>query len=69
VVFFIPKEDPILAVLRQAENGTTVAEICRKVGISEQTFLRGELCASLRIPSTAMRLVAARTFLAPAQFD
>jgi putative transposase len=27
-----------LAALRQAESGTTVAEICRDVGISEQTF-------------------------------
>jgi putative transposase len=50
VVFFTQKEDPtmarrrghteeqILAALRQAESGTTVAEICRDVGISEQTF-------------------------------
>jgi putative transposase len=27
-----------VAVLRHAESGTTVAEICRDVGISEQTF-------------------------------
>lgn len=26
--------------LRQAELGTSVAEICRKLGISEQTFYR-----------------------------
>jgi putative transposase len=50
VVFFIQKEDPtmarqrghteeqILVALRQAESGTTVAEMCRDVGISEQTF-------------------------------
>ena len=50
MVFFTPKEDPtiaqrrghreeqILDVLRQAETGTTVAEICREVAISEQTF-------------------------------
>ena len=31
-------EEQILSVLRQAETGTTVAEICRDVGISEQTF-------------------------------
>lgn len=31
-------EEQILAALRQAESGTTVAEICRTVGISEQTF-------------------------------
>ena len=26
--------------LRQAEEGTSVAEVCRKMGISEQTFYR-----------------------------
>ena len=26
--------------LRQAEEGTPVAEVCRKLGISEQTFYR-----------------------------
>ena len=31
-------EEQILTALRQAESGTTVAEICRTVGISEQTF-------------------------------
>jgi putative transposase len=50
VVFFSHKEDPtmarrrghteeqILAALRDAEGGTTVAAVCREVGISEQTF-------------------------------
>ena len=31
-------EEQILAALRQAESGTTVAEVCRHVGIAEQTF-------------------------------
>ena len=31
-------EEQILATLRHVESGTTVAEICREVGISEQTF-------------------------------
>ena len=26
--------------LRQAENGTSVVEVCRKMGIAEQTFYR-----------------------------
>jgi len=26
--------------LRQAENGTTVEEVCRKLGVSEATFYR-----------------------------
>jgi putative transposase len=31
-------EEQILAAWRQAEAGTTVTNICRDVGISEQTF-------------------------------
>jgi putative transposase len=31
-------EEQMLAALRQAEGGTTVAEFCRDVGISEQTI-------------------------------
>ena len=31
-------EEQILGALRQAETGTTVAELCREVGISEQTY-------------------------------
>lgn len=33
-------EERIGYVLRQAEVGKTVAEICREVGISQQTFYR-----------------------------
>jgi putative transposase len=31
-------EEAILRVLREAESGDTVVEICRKHGISQQTF-------------------------------
>ena len=31
-------EEQMLAALRQAESGTTVAEVCRQVGSAEQTF-------------------------------
>jgi putative transposase len=31
-------EEEILRVLREAESGNTVVEICRKHGISQQTF-------------------------------
>lgn len=31
-------EDEILRVLREAESGDTVVEICRKHGISQQSF-------------------------------
>jgi putative transposase len=31
-------EEEILRVLREAESGDTVVELCRKHGISQQTF-------------------------------
>ena len=33
-------EEQIAFALRQAESGTAVAEVCRKLGITEQTFYR-----------------------------
>jgi putative transposase len=33
-------EEQIASALRQAEGGTAVAEVCRKFGITEQTFHR-----------------------------
>ena len=33
-------EQQVIAALRQAENGTAVGDVCRKLGISEQTFYR-----------------------------
>jgi putative transposase len=33
-------EEQIAYTLRQAEAGTAVGEICRKLGISQQTFYR-----------------------------
>lgn len=33
-------EEQIAFVLRQAESGTPIVEVCRKLGISEQTFFR-----------------------------
>ena len=34
-------EEQILRVLREAESGETVVEVCRKHGISQQTFFCG----------------------------
>lgn len=44
-------EQQIAFALKQAETGTRVAEVCRKMGITEQTFYRwkkkyGELTGS-----------------------
>lgn len=33
-------EEQVAYALRQVESGTRVAEVCRKLGISEQTFYR-----------------------------
>jgi putative transposase len=33
-------EQQVVAALRQAEGGTPVQEVCRKLGVSEQTFYR-----------------------------
>ena len=33
-------EEQIIGVLREQENGATTAEVCRRHGISEQTFYR-----------------------------
>ena len=33
-------EEQIVYALRQAEAGTPVVEVCRKLGVSEQTFYR-----------------------------
>ncbi len=34
------KDEQIAFALRQAESGTAVEEICRKMGVSEPTFYR-----------------------------
>ncbi len=33
-------EEQIIYALRQAEGGTPVVEVCRKLGVTEQTFYR-----------------------------
>ncbi len=33
-------EEQIAFALRQAETGTPIVEVCRKMGVSEQTFFR-----------------------------
>ena len=33
-------EQQIVAALRQVEGGTAVAEVCRKLGVTEQTYYR-----------------------------
>ena len=35
-------EEQIVRALRQAEAGTPAVEVCRRLGVSEQTFYRGK---------------------------
>ena len=43
-------------VLRQAEEGTGVEEVCRKAGISQQTFYRWKKLYGGLMPSEMKRL-------------
>jgi putative transposase len=43
-------EEQVAYALRQAESGTPVSEVCRKLGISEQTFYRWKRkCAGMGV--------------------
>lgn len=46
----------IAFVLRQAEEGTGVEEVCRKAGISQQTFYRWKKLYGGLMPSEMKRL-------------
>jgi putative transposase len=49
-------EQQIAFVLRQAEEGTAVAEVCRKVGISEASFYSWRKKYGGLMPSEMRRL-------------
>lgn len=49
-------EEQIAFVLKQAELGTPVDEVCRKIGISEQTFYRWKDKYGGMLPSDVKRL-------------
>jgi len=49
-------EEQIAYALKQAELGTSVAEVCRKMGISEATFFRWKQKFSGLGPSELRRL-------------
>jgi putative transposase len=49
-------EQQIAFALQQAESGTTVGEVCRKMGISEQTFYRWKKRYGGLMPSEVRRL-------------
>ena len=49
-------EEQIAYALKQAELGTAVSEICRKLGIAEQTFYRWRSKYAGMLPSDLKRL-------------
>jgi putative transposase len=49
-------EEQIIGVLREQEAGVTTAEVCRRHGISEQTFYRWKSKYGGMGPSDAQRL-------------
>jgi putative transposase len=48
--------EQITTVLKQAEAGTPVGDLCRQVGISEQTFYRWKKAYGGMLPSEAREL-------------
>ena len=53
-------EEQIISVLREQESGATTAEVCRRHGISEQTFYRWKAKYGGMGPSDAQRLKSPR---------
>lgn len=49
-------ESQIAFILRQAEEGTTVGEVCRKAGVSEATFYNWRKKYGGLMPSEMKRL-------------
>ncbi len=49
-------EDQIIGILREQEVGATTAEVCRRHGISEQTFYRWKAKYSGMTTSDVQRL-------------
>jgi putative transposase len=49
-------EEQIVFALKQAELGAPVDEVCRKLGIAEQTFYRGKTKYAGLMPSDVRRL-------------
>ncbi len=49
-------EAPIAFILRQAEEGTSVAEVCRKAGISQATYFNWKKKYAGLMPSEMKRL-------------
>ena len=49
-------EQQIAFILKQADDGTSVEEVCRKAGISQQTYYRWRKKYARLVPSEVRRL-------------
>ena len=49
-------EEQIAFALKQAEHGTPVLEVCRKLGVTEQTYYRWKKKYAGMLPSDMKRL-------------
>ena len=49
-------ESQIVFILKQAEDGTTISEVCRKAGISDATFYNWRKKYAGLLPSEMRRL-------------
>ena len=49
-------EEQIAFALKQAEHGTPISEVCRKLGLAEQTFYRWKSKYGGMLPSDMKRL-------------
>ena len=49
-------EEQIAFALKQAELGTSISDVCRKLGVSEQTFYRWKNKYGGMLPSDMKRL-------------
>lgn len=50
-------EVKLMFVLKQVELGTPISEVCRKLGIAEQTFLPLSVCLARSCKEMASRLL------------
>ena len=48
--------EQITSVLQQVEGGVSVGDVCRQVGVSEQTFYRWKKAYGSMLPSEAREL-------------
>jgi putative transposase len=62
-------EEQIITVLREQEVGSATAEVCRRHGISEQTFYRWKARFGGMTPSDAQKLKGLEDATAGLQAD